>query len=609
MMKRVFIFVIALLSFTGIRAETVNFTASAPRAVAVGEAFRISFNVNANLNNFTPPDFGGFSVMAGPSNSSSTSVQIINGQTTQTFMMSVTYVLQATQEGKLQIGAAGATVNGQTYQTQPVTIEVVKANAPQNNNTQNQAAPQGQPAESHQNISADETDAFVRIHFNKSTVVQGEPMNATIKLYTRQMNIAGFENIKFPVFNGFWSQDIESPQQLQFQRENVNGKLYYTALLRRYILYPQQSGALKIDPFEATCTMQVRNNQQPRNIFDSFFDTPQQVRKQIKSPASTVQVSPLPGNAPASFKGSVGTNFRITAAFNRDSSIANDALSLVVKISGEGNMKLVETPKVNFPPHFEAYDVKVTDNSKTSAAGISGTKQFEYPVIPRSEGSFDIPAIEFTYFDINKKQYVTIRSKDLHLGVAKDPNAGSATNVANINRQTVKTLNNDIHYIKASKLHLHAKNFLFFGTTGYYLLFVLLFALFVILYYSFKNHLKKSQDVVRVRHRKANKIAQHRLKTAGQYLKDGNSNNFYDEVSRALWGFLSDKSGLTIADLSRDAVRETMQRKNAKEEDINAYLQILDECEYARYAPGAGRVEMEKTYNDAIAVISKFVEL
>ena len=607
MMKRFFIFLITLLGAGMIQAQTVEFTASAPRIVTVGEAFRITFTLNNEFENFTAPDFGDFTILAGPSRSTSTNVQIINGKTSYNRSASMVYILQANQEGTINIGAAEATVEGKTYQTKTLSIQVVAGgNAAQNGNTQT-ITTQEQAPESHQNINTDETDVFVRTHLSKSTAVQGEYLIATIKLYTRQMNIAGFEDVKFPTFNGFWSQELETPQQLQFQRENVNGKLYYTTVLRRYILFPQQTGTLKIDPFEVNCVLQVyAKNSQPRSFFDSFFDSPQNIRKHIQSPASTVKVEPLPSGAPASFRGAVGNNFRMEAAFNRDSVTANDALSLIVKISGEGNIKLVETPKVNFPPHFETYDVKTSDNTKTSSSGISGAKQFEYPVIPRNEGSFAISPVEFTYFDIAKKQYVTLRSKNLHLGVAKDPNAGSATSIAGVNRQSIKALGSDIHYIKTKPLRLHEKGFVFFGTWSYYLMFILLFALFIIIYYSFKNHIKKSQDVTRTRHRKANRIAQQRLKAAGQYLKSGDRNNFYEEVSRALWGFLTDKSALMLADLSRETAREVMQRKHAKEEDIEIYLHLLDECEYARYAPDTGRSEMEKVYQDAAQIISKF---
>ncbi|MDR1182454.1 MAG: BatD family protein [Bacteroidales bacterium] len=264
--------------------ETVEFTVSAPKTVTVGKAFRITFTLNAELENFTVPDFGGFTVLAGPSRSTT------KNSSTNSCSMSMVYILQANQEGTVNIGAAKATIEGKTYQTKTLSIQIVAARSTsQNNNTQNPA--QERTAESNQNISADETDVFARIQLSKSTVLQGEHLIATIKLYTQQMNIVGFEDVKFPTFNGFWSQELETPQQLQFQRENVNGKLYNTAVLRRYLLFPQQTGTLKIDPFEVNCVLQVyAKNSQPSSFIDSFFDSPQNIRKHIQSPYGTVKV-------------------------------------------------------------------------------------------------------------------------------------------------------------------------------------------------------------------------------------------------------------------------------------------------------------------------------
>ncbi|MCL2133871.1 MAG: BatD family protein, partial [Bacteroidales bacterium] len=587
-------------------AQDVSFSTAAPRVVGVGENFRITINLSAEPEHFTPPEFSGLSILAGPSKSTMTNIQMVNGRTTQSFTVTYTYIVQATAEGKAQIGAAKATVDGKSYQTQPVSIDVVK-DAPAQQGAQQSGQQGGQPQNrgNTNQPSADETDVFVRIQFNKSQVVRGEYLTATIKLYTRQMNILGFENYKFPTFNGFWSQEIESPQRLNFQRETFDGKIYNVAVVRRYALFPQQTGTLKIDPVEITCVLQVKGNSQPRSFFDSFFDTPQSIRKNIASPIVAIEVHKLPDGAPASFKGTVGSNFQMEARFNRDSIQANDAVNLVVRISGEGNLKLLESPQVNFPPHFETYDTKITDNTKASDFGISGSKSFEYPVIPRSEGSFDIPGPEFSYYDINKKQYVTLRSNDLHIGVSKDPNAGTAVTTQGINQQSVKSLNSDIQYIKRAPLAL-GSTVLFFGSMPYYAVFIALLLLFFIIYFQLKRHIKRTQDIRRTRHRKATKIAKKRLKAAGEFLRQHNMNSFYDELSRAMWGFLTDKAGLSVADLSREKAREVMQAKNAKEEDITAYLQVLDECEFARYAPGAGQSAMQKVYEVAIQIISKF---
>jgi len=600
MRKALFIFILSFFNILTAAAQDISFTVSAPRVVGVGETFRVTFTANANYDNFTSPEFTGLSVIAGPSRSTSQVVNMINNQVTHSLTISETFIVRAAAEGKASIGAAKITANGKVYQTQPVSIDVVK-DAPAQQGQQQQQQQRGNTNQP----TAEETDVFVRILFNKSQVVRGEYLTATIKLYTRQMNIAGFENIKFPTFNGFWSQEIESPQQLQFQRETIDGKIYNTAVVRRYVLFPQQTGTIKVEPFEITCVLQVRGNAQPRSFFDSFFDTPQNIRKHIASPTASIEVNRLPDGAPASFKGAVGSNFQMDARFNRDSIQANDAVNLTVRISGEGNVKLIDAPQVNFPPHFETYDMKITDNTRASGSGISGSKSFEYPIIPRSEGSFDIPAVEFSYYDIHKKQYITLRSKDLRLGVSKDPNAGAALMNQGFSRQ-VKSLSSDILYIKTAPLALRSSTTLFFGSTVYYVGFIALLLLFIIIYFWMKRHIKQSQDIRRTRHRKANKIAKKRLKAAGEFLRQNNMNSFYEELSRAMWGFLTDKAGLSTADLSRETAREAMETKNAKEEDIAAYLHVLDECEFARYAPGAGQSAMQKVYQEAIQIISKF---
>jgi hypothetical protein len=271
MRRAFFILILSFFNIYSVAAQEVSFTVSAPRVVGVNENFRVAFNLSADPEHFTPPEFSGLSVLAGPSKSTMTNIQMVNGKTTQSFTVTLTYIVQATAEGKASIGAAKATVEGKTYQTQPVSIDVVK-DATGQQGIQQQGSQQQNQGNAGKG-TADETDVFVRISFSKSQVVRGEYLTATIKLYTRQMNIAGFENIKFPTFNGFWSQDIESPQQLQFQRETIDGKIYNAAVVRRYALFPQQTGLIKVDPFELTCVLQIQGNRQVRSFFDSFFDT------------------------------------------------------------------------------------------------------------------------------------------------------------------------------------------------------------------------------------------------------------------------------------------------------------------------------------------------
>ncbi|MDR0694804.1 MAG: BatD family protein [Prevotellaceae bacterium] len=593
-----------LLLFCGVftaRAEEVSFNVSTPRVVSASETFRVTFSVNANADNLTAPDFSGFQVIAGPSRMTEQGVTIINGVMSRTQTTRFTYVLQAVREGNVTLGAASVVIDKKTYHTQPVTIEVVKAEDAPSAAQQQQAQQGAQPAAT----TGDGNDVFVRILVSKSSVYRGEYLTATVKIYSQSLNIAGFEDVKYPNFNGFWSQETESPQQLQFQRENVNGKIYNSAVVRRYVLFPQQTGALKIDPFEITCALQVRTA--ARSIFDDFFGSSAQiVRKHIASPVVTVHVNPLPANAPASFAGAVGTGFRMTAELARDSVTANDAASAIIKISGEGNVKLVETPKIVWPPDFETYDVKISDNSKTSSSGVSGSKQFEIPFIPRSAGTFAIPPVEFTYFDIAKKQYVTLTSKPLDIRVGKDPNAGAAVTVGGVNRQSVRALGEDIRYIKTDLPKWQEKGGLFFGSLLYYLLMAAEVSVFILCYLFLSKRRKDLQNVVLVRNRKANKIARRRLKTADRLLKSGNAPGFYEELSKALWGYLGDKLAIAAADLSRENARETLQNRQIPEPDVETFLQVMDECEFARYAPTGGSGQMQKIYDDAIKTISRF---
>ncbi len=592
-----------LCSIVAAYAQDVKFTVAAPRVVNVGEQFRVTFSVNAGADQFTGPDFGDFQVLAGPSKSTSQSFQIINGQTSHSQTTSFVYILYAAKEGNVSVGKASVVADNKTYQTQPFSIEIVKGEAP----AQNQQTQQGQATGQAQAATANAGDAFVRVVVSKSNVYRGEYLTATVKLYTQNLNIAGFEDIKFPTFNGFWSQEVEAPQQLNFQRENVNGKIYNAAVIRRYVLFPQQTGALKIDPFEITCVMQVQSTAQ--NMFDAFFSQPQIVRKKLVSPVSVVNAQALPANAPASFAGAVGTGFRMDASLSRDTVTANEAMALTIKITGEGNVKLVEAPKVAFPPDFETYDAKITDNSKTSSAGVSGTKQFELPFIPRSAGNFTIDPIEFTYFDINKKQYVTMSSKAMPIRVGKDPNAGSAVTVAGVNRQAVQSLGEDVRYIKTELPQWKEKDSVFFGSLIYYLLLLVEIIVFVVVYLFLAKRRKESQNVVLIRNKKANKMARRRLKAADHLLKSGNQSGFYEELTKALWGYLSDKLSIAVADLSRENIRGILQGKQLSDDDIALFLQTVDECEFARYAPSGGQGQMQKVYDDAMAAISKYEQL
>ena len=608
-MKRVTIFkklivAIALL-FTGFAAAAqVSFSVDAPRVVGLDESFRIVFISNAEPSSFDPPSMQGFDILAGPTSSRMSSTQIINGKKSESFEVSYTYVVQPKSIGKFSVSSATAVINGKRYSTQPLTIEVVKGDASNNASSGSNRASGSQTAA--EVVSGN--DIFMRMSVSKGHVVKGEPLIATLKLYTK-VPISGFENVKFPSFNGFWSQEIETPQNIEFVRENVGGVIYNAALLRRYMLMPQQTGSISIDPSEMICQVQVKSAQSSsgRSVFDDFFSDYQTVKKRITAPGIRVIVDPLPSGAPASFTGGVG-EFRMEAKFNRDSVNANEAVSLTITISGSGNINLIESPKVDFPVDFEKYDVKILDKSNKTGSSASGSKVFEYPIIPRGAGAFSVPSVDFTYYDIKKHKYITLSSGELKLKVGRDTGGGSATYgsslPAGVNKQAVRSLSDDVRYIKTGASGLRKGDSMMFGSVVYIALIALIIAFYFVALRILSKRIKMNRDVAGVKNRRANKVAKARLKAAEGLMKQSLNSAFYEELHRALLGYASDKLTLALSDLSREKIRESLFAKNVKEELTDEFISLIDACEYARYAPDGGGVEMHSNYQRAIKLIS-----
>ncbi len=582
--KRI-LFITALVILTGFRLSAqTTVTVDAPRVVEADEQFRLVFNVNAQPDSFSPPEITGFDVLIGPSSSTMSSTQIVNGKRTESFQVSYTYVLLPKSTGKFTIPAATVTVNGKNYSSQPVTIEVIKSD------------PNAKKSDDSSSPSISNDDVFLRVSLSKGRVVKGEQLVATIKLYTR-VPIAGFEDVKFPAFNGFWSQELETPQSIEFVRESVNGKIYNAALIRKYTLMPQQSGTLPIENAELICQVQVRSAAAaaPRSIFDDFFDSYQTVRKRVTAPTVRVVVDPLPGGAPASFAGAVG-NFNMSAKLSRDSVNANEAFSLIVNITGSGNINLIEAPKIEFPAGFEVYDVK-----------ISGNKQFEYPVIARGPGEYTIPGIEFTYYDIANRKYVTQKSGDFKLKVGRDTGGSATSGVVQtgVNRQAVRSIADDIRFIYTKGPGLRKGNLFLFGSAGYFIILALIAVMFFVAEKILSKRVERNRDVAGVKNRRANKVARARLKNAESLLKQGLYTAFYEELHRAILGYTSDKLNLSLADMSRDKIKAELEKKMVQEGNINELLTIIEQCEYARYAPDPGGSGMEENYQRAIRLISE----
>jgi hypothetical protein len=605
-MLKVIQYIFAFLIFLpGVLQAQVTFQASAKNVVRINDRFQLTYTLNTDEGkNFRGPNISDFQVLGGPSTSQSSSVQIINGNVSRTVEYSFTYVIQAIKEGIFTIEPATIIVDGKTYESNAVKVQVVQSGSSQQQNSgQNDGT-----------ATADDfkDDVFIRVSTDKKNVLQGEQVIATYKLYFRvNINSPRIENE--PSFKGFWVNNLQKDLQnyVQYQ-ETYNGQRYQVAELKKVALFPQRSGEILIPAMEGTCQTQVKSASKSRSrdpFFDNFFNDPFSSRYKtieipLKSNSLTLNVDPLPSaNKPMDFNGAVGS-FNFTSNINKTDLKANEAINLKFTVSGSGNVELVDKINVSFPPDFEVYDPKVTKNINISNAGISGQKVFEYILIPRVPGDFQIEAVKFSYFDLAKKQYLTLTTPAYEISVAKGEAGSGDVTYSNVNRSDIRYIGTDIRYIKTTNPELRLVGSFFFGSGLYYILLLLPVALFILFIIIYKNELKKRSNVALVRNRKATKVAQKRLKTAHQYLNDNKQSEFYVEVSQAIWGYLSDKFSIPLANLSIDTVNETLTKKEVKQEIIDKFIETLNNCEFARFAPGESQSNMEQIYNEAMNVIS-----
>ncbi|MHC1704594.1 MAG: BatD family protein [Tenuifilaceae bacterium] len=598
-MKRKIAF-IGFLILTGVTsAQEVKFEAFAPGLVAVGEQFRLVYTLNKRPTSFAPPEITNFEILAGPSTSQSTSVEFINGKVTQSESISYTYILEANKEGKFTIEPATIVVSNNEIKCNPVTIEVVKqANASQQQ--QGHSGGEQQTAETRSDLPS--SDLFVTMELSRNSVFIGEPLIATLKLYTR-VNIAGFEDFKFPAFNGFWSQEIQTPTNINFQRENVNGKIYNMGVIRKYLLFPQKKSKLEIEPFELDVLYQQRVNRS-QSIFDEFFGSVETFKKKLSSKSVSVNVKDLPSNAPESFKGGVGY-FKIEPTLDKKTVKTNEALTLKVKVSGSGNIKLVETPKIEFPEGFEVFDPKTTDKISNSVDGASGYKTFEYVAIPRTPGDFVIPKVEFTYFDPAQSKYVTLKSDEFKIHVSSDGADSARSTIYGYGKEDIKFIGKDIRFIKNKIVAIKQFNGYFIGSGLFYSIIILLLAAFGGFMYMMSKHQREMSDIMLIKNKKANKVARKRLQIAETHLKTNSKESFFEEIHKAMWGYLADKLSIPISNLTSDNARVELEKRKINGEDIDEFLRIISVCEYARFAPITEHSEMNTLYQSAHQLILK----
>ncbi len=597
-------------TFSAFAAEKVVFEASSPLTVAVGEAFRVEFALNAKPDDdsFQAPTFEGFEVLAGPAVASGSSIQIINGSMTKSVNYTYTFVLLPQAAGNITIGAAAVAVDGETFRTNALPIEIVAEGNSGAGSSRSGSSSRQREAESSSKSAQGQIakeDLLLRTIVSRSSVFKGEPLRVTFKLYERA-NVVGYEDVKFPSFNGFWAQELRTDNARR-QRETYNGKVYETLVAREFLLYPQQAGTLTIDPAELTAIAQVVVPS--RHPIDPFFGGGHEVYnvpRKLQSQRVTVTVKPLPSGAPAGFSGAVG-RFNLEASYPQERFAANSAATYTVKISGTGNLTFIQAPPLTLPASFEQYNVKTTESINTSAAGISGYRQFEYPFIARAEGSYDIAPIEFSYFDPASMRYVTLQSKPLTLEITPDAQGGGDAVVMRgqgISKEEVKLLGQDIRFIKlgSAQLQLNRTPFLF-GRT-YWVLLSAILLLFVGSYVALRRKIRESKNMVLVRGKRANKVAIQRFRAAKRYMEEQNRHAFYEEMLRALWGYMSDKFNIPVANLTKENVREELHKRGITAEQSQRFTAIVTQCDEAQYSPSAS-AQMSDVYAEGVDFISR----
>ena len=605
MKRKLLLITSLLLAITGLSAQNkVEFSASAPSTVYMDTPFQLVYSVNASCKDLHAPDFQFFEVLAGPFESHSSSYQNINGKASSSVNVSYTYTLLPNKVGTFKIPGANVEVDGQKYYSNGMTLKVLPADKAQQSQGQSRGGASTANNSGTQKISGD--NIFVRAIYSKTNVYEQEAILVTYKLYTL-LDVAQFTDMKFPDFNGFLKQEIEQPKNAQLSYENYNGKNFGTVVLYQVLLFPQRTGEIAIDKASFTATLRIQNKAQVRSIFDDFFDSYSNVQKNLTASGTTIRVNALPAGKPASFTGAVG-NFNINSSIASANLKANEAGTIKVVISGTGNMKLLQNPKIQFPDGFEVYDPKVENKFGTTSKGVSGTKTIEYMFIPRHSGTFDIPSAELSYFDLNEKTYKTLKTPAYKLNVAKGEGGEGAVVGNYTNKEEVKQLAKDIRYIYTGKVKLSEEEAPIFGSMLFWMLYLIPLLIAGILFVYFRKQLKENADISLVKTKKANKVAQKRLKLAQKFLNEGKKPQFYEEVMKAVWTYLSDKLSIPVASLNKENIQTEMSLLGVNDELTAKFTTILNTCEFASYAPNSGQQEMGNLYEETIQAISQVEE-
>ena len=595
--------------------DTPTLTVSAKKQVFVGERFQVVFESNAEGRNFQAPSFEGFNVVGGPFTSTSSSIQVVNGSISRTTRNSYTFALQAIQEGTFRIGSASLTVSGDKVSSDPFEIKVLPDDGSHAySGGGGSSSNQGQSQQNTNDPQVSGKDLLLRCIPSKKSVYVGEQVVLTYKLYTK-VPVSSVSLSKVPSYAGFWTKDIsDNSGTLKQSSEYVNGIEYTTAEIQKMIIVPQRSGKFTIDPMTMECVAQIRtqrNNSRSMDPFEAFFNDPffnrniTNVQKELSSQSFSIEAKNLPENAkPATFAGAVG-NYKFTSSIDKTELSTNEAVTLTLSVSGSGNIELLQMPEPVFPPDFEVYDPKITISTDVNSQGMTGTKKAEYLAIPRRAGNFSIPPVEFSYFNPGSDSYQTLYSEPYELSVVKGKETEGDGGVYASNQEDIKYLGSDVRHIMNDGAHLKPKHTTFFASPTYFSILLGLLVVFVVLLFVLKKRAEMAKDTAANRNRKADKVARGRLKNAYQHLKAKDQDKFYVEMSQALWGYIADKLGIERSKLSMDTVSETMKEKNVPDELTQQFVDTLNSCEFARFAPGNAEEKMDDLYQRGIDVISK----
>lgn len=599
-MKRIAILLMMVMTTAFAVAQTL--TASAPSRVSVGEQFRLSYTVNThNVSDFRAGNIPAeFEVLIGPNRSMQSSYQMINGHTSQSSSITYTYIVAATKGGSYTIPAAHVVVDGKKIASNALTIKVIGSTGsnsrPYNDDEGEEVREMGS------RISG--SDLFIKVSANKKRVYEQEPILLTYKVYT----LVQLSQLRgdMPDLKSFYTQEVDLPQQKSFSLETVNGRPYRTCTWSQYVMFPQTTGKLHIPAitFEGVVIQQNRNV----DPFEAFFNGGSgyvEVKKKIEAPGIEIQVDPLP-QRPATFSGGVG-KFNISAQLDKTETKANDPITLRIIVSGTGNLKLIKQPVINLPKDFDKYEPKVTEQTKLTTAGIEGSKIYDVLIVPRHQGKYDIPPVEFTYFDTSTKRYETVKTETFHLDVAKGSGASAVSDFSG--QDELQELNKDIRFIKTGDADQHLTGDYFFGSTAYWITIAALVLVFIALFVIFRQRAIDNANVTAMRGKKANKVATKRLKQAARLMTDNKPGEFYDEVLRALWGYVGDKLNIPVAQLSHDNISSKLAERGVHQSIIDKFIGALDECEFERYAPGDPKGNMSKVYDKAMLAIEKIEEV